>query len=77
MGAGKPRLLGAVEAERCGLIIELYQIGGSIYRLKVRGMGWAPDSWRDYGKAFDRLIDCKSYGPREADMLRGMCRENP
>ena len=76
MATGKPRLLAEVAAERCELRIRLYQIG-STYRLRVSGMGWAPNSWKDYGKAFAKLLACQSYGPVEADMLRGMCRENP
>lgn len=76
MATGRPQLLAEVAAERADIRIRLYQIGAT-YRLRVSGMGWAPDSWKDYGRAHAKLLACQSYGPAEADMLRGMCRENP
>lgn len=72
--AGKYRA--EVLAERAGLRIRLYEVG-DVYRLRVGGMGWAPGVWRDYGKALAKLLACQSYGPAEAEMLRGMCRVNP
>lgn len=74
--AGKPRLIAEVLAERCDLRLRLYQIG-TAYHIRAQGMGWAPGRWADHGKAFAKLLDCQTYGPVEADMLRCMCKGNP
>lgn len=76
MAAGNYPLVAAVVADRCGLRINLYYVGG-FYRMMASGIGWAPDKWSDRGKALERLISCKSYSQKEAEMFRRVCRENP
>lgn len=66
-------LIAEVYAERADLRLRLYLQHG-VYRIRVKGMGWAPTRWTDRETALAKLLACHSYGLGEADMLRGMCR---
>lgn len=66
-------LIAEVYAERCDLRLRLYLQHG-VYRIRAQGMGWAPTRWTDRDAALAKLLAMQSYGPAEADMLRGMCR---
>jgi hypothetical protein len=76
MATGSQQLVAEVLAERIDVRLRLYLLLGGVYRIRAgSGLGWAPGSWKDYGKAMDRLLACASYGPADLSELRRICRQ--